>query len=198
VTFEDVLDSLGAHDTEPPIDFNLLPTPAYIVDRNATVRWLNPPGVALFGEIIGRPALRAVEPRFRDELWRRFVKIMLGTANSNRMELIAFDSAGDRVHVQVNATLILGRDGAAVGTFGVIHLLARLAERQQTRIKLSARQETVLRMLAAGSSTEAMAEDLGLTRTTVRNHVNALLRKLGAHSRVEAVAVARAHGLLDD
>jgi DNA-binding NarL/FixJ family response regulator len=98
----------------------------------------------------------------------------------------------------VNATLIMGQDGAAVGTFGVIHVLERLGERPPSAIKLSARQETVLRMLAAGNSTEAMAEELGLTRTTVRNHVNALLRKLSAHSRVEAVAVARAQGLLDD
>jgi DNA-binding CsgD family transcriptional regulator len=198
MTFEDVLESLGAHDTRPPIDFNLLPTPAYIVDRTATVRWLNPPGVRLFGEVHGRPALRAIEPRFRDELWRRFVKIMLGTADSNRMELVVNDVAGERVRVLVNATRILGRDGAAVGTFGVVQVLERLGEPRPAAIKLSARQEAVLRLLAAGSSTEAMADELGVTRTTVRNHVNALLRKLGAHSRLEAVALAREHGLLDD
>jgi DNA-binding NarL/FixJ family response regulator len=43
---------------------------------------------------------------------------------------------------------------------------------------------------------KTIARRLGLMETTVRNHVRLLLLALGAHSQLEAVARARAHGLL--
>jgi DNA-binding NarL/FixJ family response regulator len=41
-----------------------------------------------------------------------------------------------------------------------------------------------------------VAAELHLTTETVRNHIRRLLAALGAHSRLEAVAVARLHGLI--
>jgi DNA-binding NarL/FixJ family response regulator len=35
-----------------------------------------------------------------------------------------------------------------------------------------------------------IAEELGLASETVRNHIRHLLRAVGAHSRLEAVAIA--------
>lgn len=58
---------------------------------------------------------------------------------------------------------------------------------------LTRRELGVLRLLAAGTSTRTAAEQLHVSRATVRNHVQNILRKLGAHSRLEAVA--RAHRL---
>ena len=43
---------------------------------------------------------------------------------------------------------------------------------------------------------KTVARKLGLRETTVRNHVRLLLLALGAHSQLEAVARARAFGLL--
>ena len=56
---------------------------------------------------------------------------------------------------------------------------------------LTARQAEVLRHLAAGCSTAQMAQLMGINVETVRNHIRLLLRALGVHSRLEAVAVAR-------
>jgi DNA-binding NarL/FixJ family response regulator len=53
-----------------------------------------------------------------------------------------------------------------------------------------------LGLLAAGRSTEQIADELGVTRETARNYVRRLLRSLGVHSRVEAVAQGRARGLV--
>jgi len=39
--------------------------------------------------------------------------------------------------------------------------------------------------------TKQIAEELHLSIETVRNHVRGLLRTMGAHSRLEAVAIAR-------
>jgi DNA-binding NarL/FixJ family response regulator len=58
-------------------------------------------------------------------------------------------------------------------------------------LRLTPRQAEVLRLLERGRSTEQIAEDLGLSRETVRNHVRRLLRAIGASSRLEAVAIAR-------
>lgn len=52
-------------------------------------------------------------------------------------------------------------------------------------------------MLADGIPAREIAVRLGLAETTVRNHIRHLLRKLGCHSQLEAVAVAYRLGLLD-
>ncbi len=61
---------------------------------------------------------------------------------------------------------------------------------------LTARELEVLRLLASGTSTTAAAESLGISTATLRAHVQAVLRKLGAHSRLEAVAEAARLGLV--
>ena len=61
---------------------------------------------------------------------------------------------------------------------------------------LTARELEVLRMLAGGASTAAAAELLGISTATLRAHVQAILRKLDAHSRLEAVAEAARLGLI--
>jgi len=61
---------------------------------------------------------------------------------------------------------------------------------------LTARELEVLRLLARGSSTNTAASTLGISTATVRAHVQAILRKLGAHSRLEAVAEAARLGLV--
>jgi DNA-binding NarL/FixJ family response regulator len=61
---------------------------------------------------------------------------------------------------------------------------------------LTARELEVLRMLASGVSTASAAEMLGISTATLRAHVQAILRKLGAHSRLEAVAEAARLGLV--
>ena len=56
---------------------------------------------------------------------------------------------------------------------------------------LTARELDVTRLLHEGYSTEGIAACLGISITTVRNHVSRCLHKLDAHSRIEAVAAAR-------
>jgi DNA-binding NarL/FixJ family response regulator len=49
---------------------------------------------------------------------------------------------------------------------------------------------------AKGLSTSAISATLHITEHTARNHIRHLLRALGAHSRVEAVALAFRNGWL--
>lgn len=66
----------------------------------------------------------------------------------------------------------------------------------ETSVRLTPRQRQVLRLLAEGVTARGIAERLGIAETTARNHIRAVLSELGAHSQIEAVARARAHGLV--
>lgn len=61
---------------------------------------------------------------------------------------------------------------------------------------LTPREAEVLYLLAKGKDTPAIAATLFLSIHTVRGYVKEVLRKLGAHSQLEAVAIARRDGLL--
>ncbi len=63
---------------------------------------------------------------------------------------------------------------------------------------LTDRERECLTMLVAGLDTRSMAVKLGVAPTTVRSHVQAVLTKLGAHSRLEAASLATRHGLCGD
>ena len=61
---------------------------------------------------------------------------------------------------------------------------------------LTAREQEVLGHLARGSTNRAIALELGITQHTVKFHVNAIMSKLGAQSRTEAVVRATQLGLI--
>jgi two-component system nitrate/nitrite response regulator NarL len=62
---------------------------------------------------------------------------------------------------------------------------------------LTRREREALHLLAEGVSTGEMTVRLGVSYNTVRNHVQRILAKLGARSKLEAVAIARRGGLVD-
>lgn len=62
---------------------------------------------------------------------------------------------------------------------------------------LTRREREVLVLVAEGLPNQAIAERLFLSLNTVRTHVQTILHKMGAHSKLEAVRVAEKHGLLD-
>lgn len=61
---------------------------------------------------------------------------------------------------------------------------------------LTKREREVLEGVAAGDTSKAISEDLGISEPTVKWHVAKALRKLSAHSRSEAVAIAVARGYI--
>jgi LuxR family maltose regulon positive regulatory protein len=62
---------------------------------------------------------------------------------------------------------------------------------------LSAREQEVLGLIAAGRPNRAIAAELYIGVDTVKRHVSHVFAKLGVANRTEAVARARALGLLD-
>ena len=61
---------------------------------------------------------------------------------------------------------------------------------------LTVREVEILQLLVDGLSNRAIADHLDITLHTVRNHVQAVIRKIGAHSKLEAVATALREGIV--
>jgi DNA-binding CsgD family transcriptional regulator len=62
---------------------------------------------------------------------------------------------------------------------------------------LSSQERRVLEGLAALSSTEAVAVELGLDPATVRSRLRTAMKKLGVRTHAEAIAVARGRAEID-
>lgn len=62
--------------------------------------------------------------------------------------------------------------------------------------KLTERQEQVLGLVALGLSNKQIAYELGVTESTVKLHINSLLKALNANNRTQAVIVAQKLGLI--
>jgi two-component system nitrate/nitrite response regulator NarL len=96
--------------------------------------------------------------------------------------------------------LVAAVRSASAGDMVVPHdLMARViaASRDDGRgTALTDREMDVLRLMASGRSNAEIAADLFLSTNTVRHHVQAVLQKLDAHSKLEAVAIALRRGLI--
>jgi DNA-binding NarL/FixJ family response regulator len=72
---------------------------------------------------------------------------------------------------------------------------AKLAERV-TRVQLTPRELSTLRLMADGKSNKEIAAALGISERTVKSHLGHLFEKLAVTSRTEAVKVATRRGLV--
>lgn len=61
--------------------------------------------------------------------------------------------------------------------------------------KLTPQQKRILELICAGKLNKQIAYDLDIAESTVKAHVTAILRKLGTHSRVQALLIAQRAGL---
>ncbi|MEQ1690792.1 MAG: response regulator transcription factor [Gemmatimonas sp.] len=74
-------------------------------------------------------------------------------------------------------------------------IAAKLAEHVASE-SLTARQLDVLKCLAPGSSNLEIADTLGISEGTVKAHVKAILQKLAARNRTQAITTALKRGIL--
>jgi PAS domain S-box-containing protein len=63
-------------------------------------------------------------------------------------------------------------------------------------VALTPREQDVLRSLARGMSTAAIARKLSISPVTVRNHIQSILQRLDVHSKLAAVVYAYRHDLI--
>lgn len=71
----------------------------------------------------------------------------------------------------------------------VRHPRTKLPRQRSPMDELTVRERHILRLLLAGMSTRDMVEELGVSQSTVRTHVQNIFSKLGVHTRLQAVAL---------
>ncbi|MEO7804422.1 MAG: response regulator transcription factor [Actinomycetota bacterium] len=140
--------------------------------------------------------LRAIRPQTR---------VVILTAFADEGSLVSALEAGcsgfitkDKAFREVVSAVRAAHEGEALISQ---ELLVRLLPKIQRRSlglgsNLTARENEILRLLADGVSNASIAERLTLSLNTVRNHVQSIITKLGAHSKLEAVANAAKEGIL--
>jgi DNA-binding CsgD family transcriptional regulator len=169
--------------------------PAYILDRDGRIQWLNPAAEAITGDAVGRLFTDVLGPEDVGGARPIFERNLRGAPHPDfSIDLVRPDGEATRVQISSAA---LGPVGSAVGMFGLVLPAAPGDTGGRTRSdKLTRRQHDVLELLAEGASTDQIAERLVVSRETVRNHVRHILQRLHARSRLEAVAIAHREGLL--
>jgi PAS domain S-box-containing protein len=187
--------------TEDPFQLNVsdavdaLAAPAYVIDRDGTFRWLNRAYQELFGDLRGRPAIERVATEYR-QLARTNLEQKLEGKTTGIFDLAMYDRSGGRVTLRITSAPLRNGDGV-VGIFGVAIPIARVSAPERSMLAdLTPRQQEVLRLLAEGLDTETIAQRLGIADETARNHIRALLRTTGAHSRLAAVLLGQRLGIV--
>ena len=67
---------------------------------------------------------------------------------------------------------------------------------ETSKIKLTPRQDEVLKLLSEGLANKQIAYEIGVSEATVKLHINALLKALNVTNRTQAVITAQKIGLL--
>jgi len=97
--------------------------------------------------------------------------------------------------ISADALIACIHDVLAGKTYLAPAAAAKLAE-GVTRIQLTPRELTTLRLMADGKSNKEIANELGISERTVKTHLGHLFEKLGVTSRTEAVKIATRRGLV--
>jgi len=168
--------------------------PAYAVDRFGIIRWINSAAKKLVGDVRGRQQSSVVVPEHAREAKESFLRKMMGTEKSTEGTVVVMGPDGERVQVEISSAP-LHEGHRIVGVFGIVRHRTKSAP-PQPHPHLTPRQNQVLHLLSHGHSTSQIAAELHLSVDTVRNHIRRMLRALGAHSRIEALAVAHREGIL--
>ena len=170
-----------------------VPVAVFMISAGGVIDWLNAAAIELVGDVTGRRYTALVAPESEHVARESFTRKLLG-AGASEEQAVLMRPDGSRLIVEVS-TVALESQGRITGVFGIV-TPERALPRLRAEHELTPRQAEVLRHLASGQSTDRIAEALSLSRDTVRNHIRDLLKRLGAHSRLEAVLVARERGLI--
>jgi PAS domain S-box-containing protein len=184
--------------------------PAYAVDRNGRIVAWNPAASETFGysgaAALGGKCWELLQGRdaFDNEYCGKecpIRRMALEHRSVNRCRMTFRTASGERRAFTLT-TLVLFNNGEAT----LIHLCRKVAHAsadspleslagKPKHAVLTLREREVVHQLADGHSTREIATLLGISVSTVRSHVEHILRKLNAHSRLEAVAISRRLGL---
>jgi DNA-binding NarL/FixJ family response regulator len=116
---------------------------------------------------------------------------LLAAMDAGASALVGKDAPSSDVVNAARRSVVSPRSFAAAG---LLQALGRRAARESGR--LSDRETEILRLLADGNSNETIGSMLSISSQTVRTHLQKAMEKLGATTRVQAVATALRESLI--
>jgi DNA-binding NarL/FixJ family response regulator len=145
------------------------------------------------------PVMEGVEAvrqiRERDPL----AKVIVLTTYDTDEDISRALKAGAKAYIlkDISADLLIEciHDVLAGKTYLAPQAAAKLAE-GVTRVQLTPRELSTLRLIADGRSNKEIANELEISERTVKTHLGHLFAKLGVTSRTEAVKIATRRGLV--
>ncbi len=176
--------------------------PALVTDQTDRIVFSN----RAAAELLGRPSAAALGRRCfdvvggRDVYGNRFCyqncPVKNAVTNGEPVSGFILDvPRGDAGRRSTHAT-ILPVPGARPGEFLIVHILDRAtaavasASGPTPSAPLTPRESEILQSMSSGLQNKEIAQHLGISPATVRNHVHNILEKLGVHSKLEAVSLA--------
>jgi DNA-binding NarL/FixJ family response regulator len=148
-------------------------------------------------------------PRLRDEAPQAILVAL--SADEKRETVLAAIAAGAAGYIPKTSQSGAMLQALHVVLSGGVHLPAAVLEQRASErpgataaggahrspedLGLSPRQLDVLKLLVEGKSNKLIARDLLMSESTVKTHLEALFRRLGANSRTQAVVAAARLGL---
>ncbi len=210
----------------PVVLLEMSAEPAFASDEDGRILLWNAEATRLLGheaaDVIGRPCSEVIQGE--DLFGNRYCvercnprQMLARHGPVHGFELDVPTASGQPVRVAFSIIVVQGPSPSA---YTIVHLMRPIARPQAgehvaeadrtisppldpvepapERIKpsLSKREIEILRLASDGRSTAQIATGLSLSAATVRTHVQNILRKLDAHSKLEAVAIARRQRLL--
>ena len=168
---------------------------AFVVGRDGIVRWQNAASRAALGDWSGRQWTDVPVPGWSRQVGD-FLLDVLSSGEPAEFSFEVEDLDGQQRLREVSVAPL--RNGeTVVGIFGV-STTARsdVGATPPAEHDLTPRQLQILQLLADGRSTTQIADDLHLSKTTVRNHIANILANLRVHTRVQAVVTGSRLGLI--
>jgi DNA-binding NarL/FixJ family response regulator len=163
--------------------------------------------VALFVEL--KPDVVLMDARLPDRHGSQAVAAILAKDTAARILMLSIEDTEEDIYRAMDAgalgyvTKAVGREELLSGLREVAQgrrylpavLNQRLTARRE-RKELTPRELEVLRLVAAGVPNKSIADELGISETTVRIHLTHAFKKLGAADRSAATSIALRRGLI--
>jgi DNA-binding NarL/FixJ family response regulator len=152
------------------------------------------------------PGMDGVEALRRMRAIRPEVTVLVFTAFDSDERILGSLKAGAKGYLLkgaprdevFNAIRSVSQGGSLLAPLVVSRLLEKVSPSETSLLEpLTLREQEVLELLANGQTNKEIAGHLVVTERTVKFHVSAILRKLGATNRTEAVTIAAQEGLIN-